>query len=171
MAHFRTGTLLNRHASGVPPVAGPHEPARADESLGADHRQFRPSDRVVWNGRYGAVSHGIAGRSASRPTDRQPPRQILAAWLLGILPAGPSHEAVRQRVLFEALDWPQDEVSFGLSSSLLGWGSLSVLAWGDRDRAEDLWGQVEAMAQRTKEPRVIHLALVCRFLAPWRTVG
>ena len=67
-------------------------------------------------------------------------------------------------MLFEALDWPQDEVSFGLSSSLLGWGSLSVLAWGDRDRAEDLWGQVEAMAQRTKEPRVIHLALVCRYL-------
>jgi hypothetical protein len=164
VAHFRTGTLL---IGALPEYRLWLDRMSRFESTSPSERIIDNFGRAIaWYGTGDTEQFRTALLDAlhlARQVESRP-RQILAAWLLGILPAGPSHEAERRRVLFEALDWPQDEVSFGLSSSLLGWGSLSVLAWGDRDRAEDLWAQVEAMAQRTKEPRVIHLALVCRFL-------
>ena len=62
-------------------------------------------------------------------------------------------------------------ISLRTASSFLGFCGLSLLAWGDRDRAESLWLRLDEMAERTADPGVTQVSLACRCTDKrWRTV-
>lgn len=66
--------------------------------------------------------------------------------------AAPRQQEDRRRLAEELLAWPRGGVDvYTLGAALAFCGQL-ILGSGDRDRAEDTWGQVRALAERTRDP-------------------
>src|SRR5262249_17479841 len=77
------------------------------------------------------------------------PETLARAALPLIVQGAPQHWEERLQLVEEAVAWPRAGVSSRSLGPLLWYAARLLLANGERARAEDLWRQVEELANRT----------------------
>jgi len=77
---------------------------------------------------------------------------VLQDWL-------PEQQADRLRIAWQALRWPREGARADAVSPLLFFTGDALLCWGERSGAEAAWSELAELAERTRDPRSLVIAL------------